>query len=190
MTWWTCPPVGLHCFQKHHVNFSPAAVAKAPLPPLPLVEVIQMLPAAPRWVCTLFNEQRKQPARKWGLEDPLLHIKGTINWGQMKQCAGVCVYCVRVERHEGHYHKSMPLAYVSTFISIRLPWNQTSFFWIQFTWFLLHRIFFLTFFTLHNDGNHDAIVIIYWLSATSSTLPSAAVCSFISLCCVFLGFAL
>lgn len=131
----------LHCFQKHHVNFSPAAVAKAPL-----VEVIQMLPAAPRWVCTLFNEQRKQPARKWGLEDPLLHIKDTINWGQMKQCAGVCVYCVRVERHEGHYHKSMPLAYVSTYISIRLPWNQTSFFWIQFTWFLLHRIFFLTFF--------------------------------------------
>lgn len=128
MTWWTCPPVGLRCFQKHHVNFSPAAVAKAPLPPLPLVEVIQMLPAAPRWVCTLFNEQRKQPARKWGLEDPLLHIKDTINWGQMKQCAGVCVYCVRVERHEGHYHKSMPLAYVSTYISIRLPWNQTRFF--------------------------------------------------------------
>lgn len=60
---------------------------------LPLVEVIQMLPSAPRWVCTLFNEQRKQPAHKWGLEDPLLHIKDTINWGQIRQCARVFVYC-------------------------------------------------------------------------------------------------
>lgn len=58
-----------------------------------LVGVIQMLPSAPLRVCTFFNEQRKQPAHKWGLEDPLLHIKDTINWGQISQCVRVLVYC-------------------------------------------------------------------------------------------------
>lgn len=103
--------------------------------PLPLVEVIQMLPAAPRWVCTLFNEQRKQPARNWGLEDPLLHIKDTINWGQMKQCAGVCVYCLCVERvtrvittnpcRLRMYPHTFPFVYCETRPA----------FWLQFTWF-------------------------------------------------------
>lgn len=145
---------------------------------LPLVEVIQMLPSAPRWVCTLFNEQHKQPAHKWGLEDPLLHIKDTINWGQIRQCAKVFVYC-----WEGHYHKSWPLACVSINISTLPPWNQTSLFALIV---LCIDLFFLT---LHNDGNHIVIVIIYWPSAPSSTLQSVAVRSFIFLCCVFLGFA-
>lgn len=140
-----------------------------------LAEVIQMPPSAPRWVCTLFNEQRKQPAHKWGLEDPLLHIKDTINWGQIRQCARVFVYCWEA-------WGSLPQILASCMCihkHFHLPmWNQTRPFCCLF------------FFTLHNDGNHNVILIIMcWPSATSSTLLSAAVRSFSSLCCVFLGFA-
>lgn len=44
---------------------------------LPVVRLIQMLPSAPLWVYSLFNELHKQPPHKWGFEESTCFISGT-----------------------------------------------------------------------------------------------------------------